>query len=100
MDITKDNQNKKRSLRRHHERRIQKKRLKNYRKVLSDPDEYTINKRYKGHLKNNHHGCGCKMCKTWKHKHVTKVLEDNIKKRIRPRGKETLKHSDRKRLVI
>lgn len=53
--------NKRRALRRHHERRVQANRARDA-KILNIP----LNDRSLGKLRNNHFGCGCGMCKPWK----------------------------------
>lgn len=53
-------------------KRVQKKRLKFVDHECTD--------RQKGHYKNNHIGCGCPMCKPWKHKLAHKMKPSDRKK--------------------
>ena len=52
-----------RAKRRHESFVHQKKRLKNYSFHNHEP----LTDEQKGQLKDNHFGCGCSMCKPWKH---------------------------------
>ena len=65
--------NKKRALRRHHERRVQKKRWLNEisgwlgSSTWKSEEEFQKWKRRRlARYKSNHIGCGCNMCKPWK----------------------------------
>lgn len=52
-----------RALRRKAERKVQKRRIKNHRWLKESDDERLL-----GRLRHNHFGCGCTVCKPWKHR--------------------------------
>lgn len=58
--------NTKRALRRHHTKRIQKKRINLFQKIFYGNDVMT--ERVKGSYKKENGSCNCGMCKPWKKK--------------------------------
>ena len=59
-------------------RKVQSKKLQNKRLKLLD---HTPTDRHKGRYKDNHMGCGCPMCKPWKHKLDDKMKPSDRKKK-------------------
>jgi len=52
-----------RALRRYSERKVQRKRFKNHRWLRKSDGPRLL-----GRLRHNHFGCGCIICKPWKHR--------------------------------
>ena len=72
--------NKRRSQRRFDEKRVQEKRARDA-KMLGIP----LTDRNLGRLKNNHFGCGCALCKGWKHG-LDDAYPHGQKKKLKPDG--------------
>ena len=64
--------------RRHRAEKKQQKRLKNLKINWPSVEEHS---NFIGQLRNNHFGCGCSMCKPWKHK-LDKKLKPSERKKL------------------
>lgn len=64
-----------RSERRHRTEVKQKSRIKNWQNNRWEPSE-----KLKGKLKHTHYGCGCTICKPWKHGYEDKHKPSELRK--------------------
>lgn len=65
--------------RKHHERRMQKKRIE---KWFSGWSNLEITKERNGYFRKNHFGCGCASCKPHKHGWVSKYVSGRRKRKV------------------
>ena len=68
----------------HHTKRVQRNRIKKW----EQPNRGIGKDKHRGMMKKTHFGCGCKICKPWKHYGNNKNWDNNMKHSDRKRSKD------------